>query len=100
MLTILFVVFLIYSYAAFSKEYNALVSSKEIEELVYIKNSKKILEADKMFINSKIKEISADFKITYFEFLKIKLLFNQSLKNVDSSKKEAIQISKIVSLSY
>ena len=68
---------------------------KEIEELIAIKNSKKILQKDKTYINLKIKEISEDFKITYFEFLRIRLLYNQAIKNFESSKKEEKEIAKI-----
>jgi hypothetical protein len=37
-------------------------------ELIVIKNSKKMLQKDKTYINLKIKEITEDFKITYFFF--------------------------------
>lgn len=98
MLFVLFILITIKNFYSFNKEYSSFVSNKEIEELIVIKNSKKMLQKDKTYINLKIKEITEDFKITYFEFLKIKLLYNQALKNYNSFKKEEKEVAKIFSL--
>ncbi len=95
MLFVLFIFISINNYTSIYKEYNNIIGNKEIEELIAIKNSKKILQKDKTYINLKIKEISEDFKITYFEFLRIRLLYNQAIKNFESSKKEEKEIAKI-----
>ena len=99
MLFVLFIFITINNYTSIYKEYNNIIGNKEIEELIAIKNSKKILQKDKTYINLKIKEISEDYKINYFEFLKIKLIYNQAKKNIISLKKENIEIAKIASLS-
>lgn len=98
MLFVLFILITIKDFYSFNKEYSSFIGNNEIEELIIIKNSKKILQKDKTYINLKIKEITEDYKITYFEFLKIKLLYNQALKNFDSFKKEEKEIAKITSL--
>lgn len=96
MLFVLFIFISINNYTSIYKEYNnIIIGNKEIEELIAIKNSKKILQKDKTYINLKIKEISEDFKITYFEFLRIRLLYNQAIKNFEYSKKEEKEIAKI-----
>ncbi len=94
----LFILISIINFNSFYNEYHLTINDKEILELISIKNAKDISTKDKVLIAEKIKEISADFKINYFEFLKIKLMYNQAQRNVLSMKKEQLNVAKIASL--